>query len=155
MHPATGVRRAQTRQARRGDFRKPPIDFFQRCLKMGLDIDAFPIMPKLKLEQLKPGMVVAAGVKNMDDMLLIPPGCELTERHLNILETWGIAEVDVQVAEEAQEPADPLSRLSATQAARLESEIRALFWELDKSNPVQQNILNLMMRRQAKHRPGR
>ena len=108
-------------------------------------------MPKLKLEQLKPGMVVAAAVKNLDDMLLAPAGCELTERHINILETWGIVEVEVEAAEAAQAPIDPLSQLSPQRLARLQDEIRDVFWQFDAANSVQQTIFKLMLRRKAKH----
>ena len=111
----------------------------------------FPVMPKLKLEQLKPGMVVAVAVKNMDDMLLAPAGCELTERHISILETWGITEVDVEASEETQAPVDPLSKLSPARLARLRQELREVFWEFDEANPIQVEIFDLMLRRKAKH----
>jgi len=108
-------------------------------------------MPKLKLEQLKPGMIVAAAVKNLDDMLLAPAGCELTERHINILETWGIGEVDVQADEEAKGPVDPLSLLTPSRLKELKEEIRGVFWEVDFANPVQTEIYRLMLLRKAKH----
>jgi len=108
-------------------------------------------MPKLKLEQLKPGMVVAVAVKNMDEMLLAPAGCELTERHISILETWGITEVAVEASEETQAPVDPLSKLSPARLARLRQELRDIFWEFDEANPIQAEIFNLMLRRKAKH----
>lgn len=108
-------------------------------------------MPKLKLEQLKPGMVVAVAVKNMDDMLLAPSGCELTERHISILETWGITEVEVEASEETQAPVDPLSKLSPERLARLQRELREVFWEFDEANPIQVEIFDLMLRRKAKH----
>lgn len=108
-------------------------------------------MPKLKLEQLKPGMIVAVSVKNMDDMLLAPAGCELSERHINILETWGINEVDVEAAEEVEAPADPLSKLLPDVRARLEQEARAVFWDYDESNPVQQEFFKMVLMRKARH----
>jgi hypothetical protein len=107
-------------------------------------------MPKLKLEQLKPGMVVAVSVKNMDDMLLAPSGCELSERHINILETWGIVEVEVEAAEEAEGPVDPFGKLTSEQRAHLEQETRAVFWELDEASPVQQEVFKTIMLRKAK-----
>jgi hypothetical protein len=108
-------------------------------------------MPKLKLEQLKPGMIVAVAVKNLDDMLLAPAGCELSERHISILETWGITEIEVETGAEAPAPVDPLSKLSPQQLARLQKEVQELFWEIDPANAPQQEIVKLMLRRKAKN----
>jgi hypothetical protein len=84
-------------------------------------------------------------------MLLAPAGCELTERHISILETWGITEVAVEASEETQAPVDPLSQLSPGKLARLQHELRDIFWEYDESNPIHAEIFNLMLRRKAKH----
>ena len=107
-------------------------------------------MPKVKIEQLREGMLVAAEVKNMDNMLLLPAGCRLTQRHINILEAWGIAEVNIEDAGQAAQPANPLAVLSPAELERLTEQTKALFWELDLASPVQAAVFNAVLRRRAR-----
>ncbi len=111
-------------------------------------------MPKIKLDALQEGMVVAADVKNLDDMLLIPSGCELTARHIRILQTWGVPEVMVESGGEDKSHADPLSKLLPEAAARLTSETRAIFWKFDESNSAQKELLRLCILRKARQLHG-
>ena len=108
-------------------------------------------MPKVKLDVLQEGMVVTADVKNLDDMLLIPAGCPLTEKHIDILRAWGIPEVQVDSAGETAETVDPLQLLSPEGLASLEAEVRQRFWKFDETSPVQREMLRLVLRRQARH----
>lgn len=93
-------------------------------------------------------MVVANDVKNIDDMLLIPAGCVLSERQINILQAWGVAEIEVKNSD-AVGDTDPLKRLTPEQAAKATAEIKSRFWCVDESNPVYAEIFNLILRRRA------
>jgi hypothetical protein len=53
-------------------------------------------MIRVKSEALQPGMIVARDVKNIDGMLLAPLGCQLSERQIDILQAWGVVEVEVE-----------------------------------------------------------
>lgn len=92
--------------------------------------------------------MVAADVKNLDDMLLIPAGCELTARHVKVLRTWGISEIQVK-AGDAVEELDPLAKLGPERAAKLQEEIKSLFWRFEEANTVQQELFKIMLRRKA------
>jgi hypothetical protein len=107
-------------------------------------------MPKLKTELLKEGMVVASDVKNMDNMLLLPAGCTLTEKHIDILQSWGVTEINIKAAEGVDEPADPLTRLTPEELQRLTEETRALFFQPDEANPLQKGLFQLILRRRAR-----
>ena len=110
-------------------------------------------MPKLKIEQLQEGMVVAVDVRNMDDMLLLPAGCTLAEKHIGILEAWGVTDVEVVAADDLVDNSDPLSKLPPEEIARLTAETKALFWQLDATSPVQMEIFQLILRRTARRGP--
>lgn len=56
-------------------------------------------MPIKPLSELTPGMVLALDLKGEDGRLLFTAGTELEERHLSLLNRFGVAEADV-VAEE-------------------------------------------------------
>jgi len=107
------------------------------------------IMPKVKIENLHEGMVVAKEVKNMEDMLLLPVGCELRPKHIEILQSWGITDVEVEACEGTEEPKDPILLLPPKVAARLEAELRSRFWNFDASNPVQMEVFRLALKRKV------
>ena len=94
-------------------------------------------------------MVTASDVKNIDDMLLVPAGCQISARHIKILRTWGVSEVNVVDAGEGEDSMDPVSRLRAEQAARLESEMAALFHGRQADNSVMAELYRLAHRRRA------
>ena len=53
-------------------------------------------MGKVNLENLKPGMILAAKVTERGGRVLLGAGMELTEKHISIFRKWGITEADVQ-----------------------------------------------------------
>jgi hypothetical protein len=107
-------------------------------------------MPKVKLDKLKEGMVVAVDVRNMDDMLLIPSGGVLSGRSIQILQTWGVSEVDVESSEEAEAEADPLARLAPAVVAQITSELRDRFWGFDENIPMHQAVFRAALCRRAR-----
>lgn len=107
-------------------------------------------MPKVRIDDLQEGMIVAAPVRNLDDMLLLPADVELTARHLKLLRSWGVHEVAVQDSAEAEDASDPLRRLPPETFARLESTLRKVFHKFDDSQPLQREVFRLMLLRQAR-----
>ncbi len=104
----------------------------------------------IKSEALQPGMVVARDVKNIDGMLLAPSGCELSERQINILQAWGVTEVEVEAGEEMAKAHDPLAQLPPETLAKLTADLRARFWKPDDFGPVPAEIFKLLLLRQAR-----
>jgi hypothetical protein len=94
-------------------------------------------------------MVVARDIKNIDGMLLAPSGCQLSERQIDILQAWGVAEVEVEAGEEMARALDPLAQLPPETLARLTAELRARYWQPDGFGPVPAEIFKLMLLRQA------
>ncbi|MGA2867106.1 MAG: hypothetical protein ABSF95_21735 [Verrucomicrobiota bacterium] len=112
-------------------------------------------MPNVKLEALQEGMVVTTDVRNLDNMLLIPAGCALSDRHINILCAWGIAEIQVEACEDSEDAKDLLQQLPPGRLDQLTRELAATFWEPVDKGPVQQEVFNLVLRRQAKRALGK
>jgi len=107
-------------------------------------------MLRARAEQLKEGMIVARDVKNIDGMLLVSTGTTLTTRQIGILQTWGVAEIEVESAGESQDGNDPLALLPPEKLAQITAELKARFWQSDALSPVQVEIYNLMLYRQAR-----
>ena len=107
-------------------------------------------MPNVKLESLQKGMVVAVEVRNLDNMLLIPAGCALSGRQIDVLSAWGIAEIQVEACGGSEDSTDLLQQLPPEKLAQLTRELQAAFWEPVDQSPVQQEVFNLVLRRRAK-----
>ncbi len=107
-------------------------------------------MPKVKTDALRDGMVVTAEVKNMDNMLLVPAGCVITERHIHILRAWGISEVEVQAGEGVEDAGDILQELPPEELKELTAGLESIFWEAIDISPVQKEAFRLALRRKAK-----
>jgi hypothetical protein len=108
-------------------------------------------MPRVKTESLQEGMVVSTDVKNIDGMLLIPSGGRLSERQIDILQAWGVEEIEVQATGGGDTDADPLARLSPEAAAKMTAELRARFWNPDEAHPVFVEVFKLLLQRRARH----
>jgi hypothetical protein len=121
----------------------------KKPLETGLFADNQTVL-KVKSEQLQPGMVISRDVKNIDGTLLLPSGCELSERHIDILLTWGVAEVEVEASEEMAQSHDPLAQLPPEQLAQMTSGLRARFWKPDDFGPIPAEIFKIMLVRQAR-----
>ena len=106
-------------------------------------------MPKVKLASLRKEMMVTAEVKNMDNMLLIPAGCAVTEKHINILNAWGVTEVQMESGGAAEVSGDILEQLSAETLEQTRRQLSGIFWEPIDKNPVQAATFDLVLRRKA------
>ena len=107
-------------------------------------------------------MIVARDVKNIDGMLLVPSGCELSERQIDILQAWGVAELEVEAGGEMAQAHDPLAQLPPETlarvlqtirhdiGARLTAELRGRYWKPDEFGPVPAEIFKLLLLRQAR-----
>jgi hypothetical protein len=105
---------------------------------------------RVKSEELQSGMIIARDVKNIDGMLLAPCGCELSGRQINILQAWGVTEVEVEAGEDMAKAHDPLAQLPPETLAKLKADLRARFWAPDDFGPVPAEIFKLMLTRQAR-----
>ena len=56
-------------------------------------------MPSLRIEELKPGMILHAAVCNLDRQLLLGAGAVISARHIRLFQTWGVLEVEVRANE--------------------------------------------------------
>ena len=63
-------------------------------------------MSWLTVEELFPGMKLGQDVFNKRGVLIIAEGVELTNKHINILKTWGILEVNIVGTEEVDKESD-------------------------------------------------
>lgn len=100
-------------------------------------------------------MTVSTDVRNPDGMLLIPAGAQLSPRHLSILESWGVAEIEVTIPEGMENVADPLLRLAPDELGRMTGAMRRRFPGPVEGDEVAAEVFRLMLRREAARRLAR
>lgn len=107
-------------------------------------------MATLNLEDIKPGMVLAADAKHHSGRVLLAAGVELTEKHLKVFHTWGLTEADIEgvdpneMAEQANLELDPEILATA------EKEMRTHFRHADLNHPAVAELFRLSVRNCAK-----
>ncbi len=53
-------------------------------------------MLNLKIEDLKPGMILARPVRNLQGVLLLEAGARITKKNIRIFKSWGVNEVVIR-----------------------------------------------------------
>ena len=106
------------------------------------------------IDKLVPGMVLQGDVCDRSGRVLLPAGCELTEKHLLIFRTWGVleaeitAESDCNSAEtEESETVDPALLAAA------ESAVMPLFAHNDLEHPAIKELLRICIARKVANGP--
>ncbi|HYC30770.1 MAG TPA: hypothetical protein VEB59_00700 [Gemmatimonadales bacterium] len=86
----------------------------------------------VSFEDLKPGMVLAADLREPGGRLLLPANTSLTDRHLRYFQMWGVERVEIVGDEPASSapPPDPAAVAEAEAAAA------AHFRHVDLSHPA-------------------
>ena len=82
------------------------------------------------------GMVLEAPVKNMQGQVLFGIGHILKEKHIEMIQAWGITEVEVKVAEDSES-----EKKYREAVAREEVKLQPVFKRCDLTNPVVKEIL--------------
>ena len=95
-------------------------------------------MIQLKIDALKPGMVLARSVYNQQDLLLLEKGTALTQKRIWMLKTWGIDQISVKG--QSQKDAASVSEVEFETRESIEKELRDKFADVI-DEPVMQAIM--------------
>jgi hypothetical protein len=104
-------------------------------------------MGKLNLDQLQPGMVLAADIFDRNNRVLLKAGLALTDRHLTVLRQWGVTEADVQGIDREEINAQESMELDHELLAHAEESYRSLFRYADLQHPFNQELFRLCVMR--------
>ena len=104
-------------------------------------------MERLKIDQLKPGMILAEPVYNQSGLMLLEKDTSLTKRHLWILKAWGIDKVSLEG--KSKEGGNTVSEAELETKEAIEKELRAKF-EGTIDDPVMEIIMKAAARQLQK-----
>ena len=110
-------------------------------------------MPSLRIEELKPGMILHAPVCNLDRQLLLGAGAVVSERHVRLFQTWGIAAVEVRAAEmpaiAGEAPLDPQA------AERADRDVCQVLVHQVMDSPLLRELRRILVERKLREKKSR
>ena len=104
-------------------------------------------MIQLKIDSLKPGMVLARSVCNQQDLLLLEKGTALTKKRIWMLKTWGIDQVSIKGHGQKDEAAS--GEVEVETHASIEKELQAKFDDV-LDDPIMAEIMQAAARQLQK-----
>lgn len=107
-------------------------------------------MAIVTIENLAPGMVLAADVYDMNGRLLIGSGLGLEAKHILIFRTWGIVEADV-VGDVNTDTVDMPNDLSPEKFEQTRNLLLPLYAHTDVDHPAMIELLRLATLRKMNH----
>jgi hypothetical protein len=106
------------------------------------------IVIRLKIDELKPGMILARSVHNQQDLLLLEKDSSLTKKRIWMLKTWGIEQVSVQGESENDGTAVFEAELETKDT--IETQLKAKFADV-LDDPVMEEIMKAASRQLQKN----
>ena len=107
-------------------------------------------MPKLKIDDIEPGMVLAEDLTTAEGRMLLPRGAVITDAHLRTCRVWGIVEAVIQGDEDEDENPTSLDQLHPEVLDACKILAAQRFVLNPSSHPVVQEMAKLYVLRQAR-----
>lgn len=108
-------------------------------------------MGMLALDNLEIGMVLASDVKDRNGRMLLGAGAELTQKHLTIFRTWGVAEVDIAGIDYADDETPLPAEVDPAAVEAAELSLIPLFKHAGTDHPALKELLRLAAIRKVQH----
>jgi hypothetical protein len=107
-------------------------------------------MSMISFDNLEPGMVLAADVKDRSGRVLLAAGNSLTEKTLRVFKMWGVTEADVQGVAQEEIIAKKSASLNPELVQAAEQNVNTLFTHCDKEQPLIKELYRLTTLRAAR-----
>ena len=104
-------------------------------------------MGKVNLDDIKPGMKLEKDVQERSGRVLLRAGTEITERHLNIFRTWGVAEADIESMSREEAAAQAARDLDPEVLKAAEEFVSSLFEYTDANHDAVRELKRLCVLR--------
>ena len=104
-----------------------------------------------QIDNLEVGMTLANDVHDRAGRLLLGAGVELSQKHLVVLRTWGVMEVDIVGGEDDNQGSHLPAEITQEQLDSAMAALAPLFCNSDLHHPVMRELLRLAALRKASH----
>lgn len=102
-------------------------------------------MPVIDINTIKPGMVLRTDVTDNSGRLLLLAHTAITEKHLQVMRTWGVYQVDIATREESEPACATVIQEEQLTSAKLIADEQFHMANLD--HPAMQIIYQLALER--------
>jgi hypothetical protein len=110
-------------------------------------------VPILKVQDLKPGMILLSEVQNYSGRKLLPEGTLLTEKHILNLKAWGVIEANVKLGGAGSDSTPKVEKIDSKKLAQAEKEVQALFCFSNQNHPAVIELMRLSSLNRLKKMP--
>jgi len=107
-------------------------------------------MGVLSVNDLKGGMVLAREVTNKHGNILLERGDVMDEKHIMLLKSWGVTEVDIEGVDREQVEKKEMEELSPDLIATIEEELKGLFPDFG-DNSIMKELYRVIRKFKIKH----
>lgn len=108
-------------------------------------------MGMVAVDNLEVGMVLASPVQDRNGRMLLGDGAELTQKHLVVLRTWGITEVDIAGIDQAEAVSPLPDEVDPDAVMAAEQSLLSLFKHAGTDHPALKELLRLAAIRKVQH----
>lgn len=106
-------------------------------------------MKAVQTDKLKPGQILAEGVRDIDGRLLLAKGNEIKSNHIRIFKIWGISEVNIAGARGCEDNLD--SRLDPELIERARETMKLVCRHVDLEHPAIKEMFKIAVQFRCKH----
>lgn len=108
-------------------------------------------MAKLTIGDIEAGMILASDVKDRAGRVLLKSGIELVEKHLKILKSWGVVQVEIAGGERVTAYQMVIEHHPELQQ-EAEGIVKELFRHVDSEHPLFLELIPIWVKRHVKKR---
>ena len=102
-----------------------------------------PIMALVEIDSLIPGMKVGKDVVESSGQVLLRTGTEINEKHLRILRSWGVQQVDIEGDKPPDADDNFLARATPAMLDRAQATVGERFHRADPAHPAVTELMRL------------
>lgn len=106
-------------------------------------------MTKIKVKELEPGMTLSADVHDQHGRFLLGKDCQLTEKHLQVLNAWGVISIEVVGENLSINPG--LNDVSSENYQAIDEQVKTRFVHNDMNHPFIKELVSETTRFMAEH----
>jgi HD-like signal output (HDOD) protein len=108
----------------------------------------------INVAELKPEMVLAEDLRNLDGRFVLAKGTRLTPKHLRILKMWGVVEANIEGVSPKDVEENTIAQLDPAVIEEVKNLIAERFHHADLEHPPVRELYRLCCLRKARGRSG-
>lgn len=105
-------------------------------------------MAMIRVSHVQPDQEISADVKDRSGRVLLLAGTVLTEKHIKIIKSWGVVEIDVVGPDLVAESGQNIAEDSSDKFREVELEVSKRFRFLNRAHPFTEELYSVCLQRE-------